>query len=96
MNDFADGLLEVAVVAGAAMLSAAVLLAFVRLVRGPSLPDRVVAYDLTGVLSVGIIALAAIALDQAFLLDVAIVLAVIAFLGTVALARYLERSRHDQ
>lgn len=89
-------LLEIALASAAAMVATAVLLTFVRLARGPSLPDRIVALDLIGVLSVGIIAIYSIAVDQAMLLDVAIVLAVIAFLGTVAFAYYLERRGHDE
>lgn len=85
-------LLQGAILLATAMLSIAVLLAFMRVARGPTLPDRVVAFDLIGLLSVGIIALCSIATGQAFLLDVAIVLALVAFLGTVSLARYLERS----
>lgn len=74
------------------LLSLAVVLAFVRLVRGPSLPDRVIALDLIGTLVMGIVAVYAIARNQPVLLDVAIVLALLSFLGTVAFARYLERS----
>ena len=73
------------------LLSIAVLMAFVRLVSGPSLPDRVVALDLISTLSIAIIATYAIGQDQPVLLDVAIVLALLAFLGTVAFARYLEK-----
>ena len=74
-----------------AMLSTALVLAFVRLVRGPTLPDRVVALDLLSALIVGFISVSAIETGQRILLEVAIVLALIAFLGTVAFARYLER-----
>ena len=74
-----------------AMLSVALLLAFVRLVRGPSLPDRVVALDLISILAAGVTAVYAIAAEQAVFLDVAIILALIAFLGTVAFARYVEK-----
>jgi multicomponent Na+:H+ antiporter subunit F len=73
------------------MLSAALLLAFVRLVRGPSLPDRVVALDLIAAISVGIIAVYTIDTGQRIFLDVAIVAALITFLGTVAFAQFLER-----
>jgi multicomponent Na+:H+ antiporter subunit F len=79
-----------------AMLSIALFLAFVRLVRGPSLPDRVVALDLIAVLSVGFIAMYALDTKQPIFLDAAIVLALIAFLGTIAFARYLERRAHDE
>jgi multicomponent Na+:H+ antiporter subunit F len=73
------------------MLMVAIILAFVRLMRGPSLPDRVVALDLTSTLSLGIIAAFAVASGETVYLDVGIVLALIAFLGTVAFARYLEK-----
>lgn len=74
-----------------AMLSVALLLAFVRLVRGPSLPDRVVALDLISILAAGVTAVYAIVVEQAVFLDVAIVLALISFLGVVAFARYIEK-----
>jgi len=73
------------------LLTIAVIMAFVRLVRGPTLPDRVVALDLIATLMIGIIAVYAIATDEPVLLDLAIVLALISFLGTVAFAHYIER-----
>lgn len=73
------------------VLSLAIALAFIRLVRGPTLPDRVIALDLIGTLGMGMIAVYAIARNLPVLLDVAIVLALLSFLGTVAFARYLER-----
>jgi len=75
------------------MLALATLLAFARLVRGPTLPDRVIAIDLIGVIIVCLlVALAAATAEQAFL-DVAIVIALISFVGTVAYAKFLERER---
>jgi multicomponent Na+:H+ antiporter subunit F len=75
------------------MLAIAALLTFVRLVRGPTLPDRVVAIDLIGVLILCLlVAVAASTGEQAFL-DVGIVIALISFVGTVAYARYVERER---
>ncbi len=74
-----------------AMLSLALLLAFVRLVRGPSLPDRVVALELIATLVVGVIAVYGVATEQPVFLDVAIVVALIGFLGAVAFARYVEK-----
>jgi multicomponent Na+:H+ antiporter subunit F len=74
-----------------AMLSIGLFLAFVRLVRGPSLPDRVVALDLTATLVVGIIVVYTLATRQPALLDVALVMALVGFLGAVAFAYYVER-----
>jgi multicomponent Na+:H+ antiporter subunit F len=65
-------------------------------VRGPTLPDRVVALDLMGVLSVGMIAAYAVLTDRPGLLDPASVLALVGFIGTVAFARYLERRGRDE
>ena len=86
-------ILGAAVDAGFILILAAIGLAFLRLVRGPSLPDRVVALDLITVLAVAFCALFAIAADQAAFLDVAIALALVAFLATVALARFAERRK---
>jgi multicomponent Na+:H+ antiporter subunit F len=69
----------------------AMFVAFIRLVRGPSLPARVVALDLMGSLAVGIIAVYSVATKQAIFLDVAIVLALMGFLGTVAFAYFVEK-----
>lgn len=73
------------------LLILAIFVAFVRLVRGPSLPARVVALDLMGSLVVGFIAIYSVATDQPIFLDVAIVLALIGFLGTVAFAYFIEK-----
>lgn len=75
------------------MLSLAMLCAFFRLVKGPSLPDRVVALDLMATLLIGILAVYSVATGQSAYLDVAIILALIAFLGTVAFAYYIQRGR---
>jgi multicomponent Na+:H+ antiporter subunit F len=73
------------------MMALAILLAVLRLIRGPSLPDRVVALDLISILVAGATAIYAIATGLAVLLEVATVIALIAFLGTVAFAHYIER-----
>jgi multicomponent Na+:H+ antiporter subunit F len=73
------------------MLAAAAALTFMRLAKGPTLPDRVIAIDLIGVLLVCLlVVMAGVTAQQAFL-DVAIVVALISFVGTVAYARYIER-----
>jgi multicomponent Na+:H+ antiporter subunit F len=73
------------------LLGVGVVLAFIRLLRGPSLPDRVIALDILSVYGIGIIVVFAIATDQPVLVDVASVLALVSFLGTVAFASYVER-----
>ena len=76
-----------------ALLIVSMALAFIRLVRGPQAADRVVALDLISVLIVAFLAAYAVHAGDTSFLDVAIAYALVAFLGTVALARFLLRSR---
>jgi multicomponent Na+:H+ antiporter subunit F len=62
-----------------------------RLAAGPTLPDRVVALDLIGFLVVGALCAFSIATERPSLLAVALVAALILFLGTAAFAIYLEK-----
>ena len=72
------------------VLALAQVFALVRLLRGPSLPDRIVALDLMTTVAVAMCGVYAVTHDQPVFLDVAVVMALIAFVGTVAFARYLE------
>jgi multicomponent Na+:H+ antiporter subunit F len=73
------------------IISAAIVISFVRLVRGPSLPDRVVALDLMTTLGIAVIAVYAIYTDQEIFIDVASIVALVSFLGTIAFAFYVEK-----
>lgn len=73
------------------MLALATAIAFWRLMRGPSLPDRVVATDLLGTLVVGLLVVGAAAADQPAFMDAAIIVALIAFVSNIAYARFIER-----
>ena len=73
------------------MLILGMVLSVFRLLRGPSLPDRVVALDLLAILTVGMIAAHAVRSNQSIYLDVALALALIAFLGTIAFAFHIEK-----
>jgi multicomponent Na+:H+ antiporter subunit F len=74
-----------------ALLAVGMFTAFVRLLKGPSLPDRVVALDVLATMAIGVLALAAMQSGERILLDVALAIALITFLGTVALAMSLEK-----
>ena len=76
-------------------LGAALLIAVVRLVKGPTLPDRIVAMDLIGVLVVGLIVVLAATSGVRATLDAAIVIALIGFVGTIAYATYVERGHPE-
>jgi multicomponent Na+:H+ antiporter subunit F len=85
--------LTVSIAVASTMLAVAAGMTFIRLVKGPSLPDRVIALDLIGVLMVCLLVVTASATQQQALLDVAMVVALVSFVGTVAYARFIERSR---
>ncbi|XXX79901.1 monovalent cation/H+ antiporter complex subunit F [Sorangium sp. So ce134] len=74
-----------------AVVTVAFTVAFIRLLLGPSLPDRVVAMDLMATVGSGGIALYAMVTEHGVLLDAVMVLSLIFFLGTIAFAYYLER-----
>jgi multisubunit Na+/H+ antiporter MnhF subunit len=76
-------------------LGVALLITVVRLVKGPTLPDRVVAMDLVGVQVVGLIVVLAASTRVRATLDAAIVIALIGFVGTVAYASYVQRGHPE-
>jgi len=84
-------ILDMAVNVGFSLVFFAVAFSFFRLVKGPSLPDRVVALDIITVAIVAFCGLAAIRSGDPAFLDVALVLALVGFLATAALARFAER-----
>jgi multicomponent Na+:H+ antiporter subunit F len=77
------------------MLSVAMLLALYRLAKGPSLPDRIVALDLIASLSIGFAVVFAIYTGQERYLDIAVIVALVIFIGTVAYATYLKKKYYD-
>lgn len=83
----ADILFSIAV----GLATAAIVLSVLRLARGPSTADRVVALDAMTIVSLSVIAFVALVADRGVYLDVALVYALVSFLGVVAVARYLER-----
>jgi multicomponent Na+:H+ antiporter subunit F len=78
-----------------ATLGVSLLIAVVRLVKGPTLPDRIVAMDLIGVLVVGLIVVLAASTGVEATLDAALVIALIGFVGTIAYATYVERGHPE-
>jgi multisubunit Na+/H+ antiporter MnhF subunit len=91
----ASGFFGLCVGIGLAMTSLALALGFVRLLKGPTLADRVVALDLVTMLLVVTLTLFAMWTGEAAYLDAALPLALVAFLATVAFARYIDRAPRD-
>ena len=67
-----------------------------RVASGPTAPDRTVAIDTLGTLMVGFCVLLALFTGQDFYLNVAIAWALLSFVGSIALAKYLEGKQFDE
>lgn len=72
-------------------LTVSVLLTGWRLVRGPELPDRVLAIDTLYINVVALVILLGMRLSSDLLFEAALVIAMLGFVGTVALSRYVAR-----
>ena len=73
------------------IIGLSILVIFLRLVIGPSIEDRIVALDLLSANAIAFIAVYSIQKNTTTFLDVGIIVALLAFLGTVAFAYYLGR-----
>lgn len=73
------------------VIALSMLVTLVRLLRGPTVPDRVISLDLMTLQALGMACAAAMFYDQSDFLDAAIILALMAFLSTIAFARHIER-----
>lgn len=77
------------------ILAVAAFLCLYRIFQGPTISDRSVGVEIMGIIFVGITALTAIIFNLSYLLDLAIALAMLSFIGVLALAKYLERRNLD-
>jgi len=82
---------DVLISAAALVMLAAFLLALYRFLKGPSVADRVVAFDVLTIVTTTAIVLVAYVEGRAIYLDVALIYALLSFLGVIVVARYLER-----
>lgn len=69
----------------------AILLALYRIIKGPTMPDRVVALDMIGVNLISGVAVFSVVLQTHAFLEVILIVGILAFISTIALARFVER-----
>lgn len=81
---------ELLIFLAATLVGAAFLLALYRFIKGPSAADRVVAFDVMTIVAITGIVLTALVEGRGIYLDVALVYALLSFLGVIVVARYLE------
>jgi len=84
-----DAFLDLAINISLGLVCLAFFVAVVRLVRGPTLADRVLALDMLVTVGIGFIAVITVRTGYGQYLDVAIGLGLVGFLATVAFARYI-------
>lgn len=84
-------MLSTALLIALGLVSLALLLSLVRLVKGPSTPDRILALDTLYINTIAILILLGIHLSSALYFEAALLIAVLGFVGTVALSKYLLR-----
>ncbi len=74
-------------------LSLSILMVFIAFIKGPTVSDRVVAVDLLVMTGIGIIAVYSILTEQNTFLDIALIVGLIGFLGTVAYSSYIQKRK---
>lgn len=86
--------LELSILIAMALLSISFLLCVIRIVRGPTLPDRILGLDMLVGIAIGLIAVLGIKTGFSLYVDIAIALGLVGFLATVAFARFIVHRGH--
>jgi multicomponent Na+:H+ antiporter subunit F len=84
-------MIAIALSIGLFVISLSIVACMYRAIKGPSLPDRVVALDTMGVNFIGVAALLSIKLDTHAFADVILLIGILTFIGTVAISKFLEK-----
>ncbi len=74
-----------------ALFTISIAIALLRMIKGPTAADRAVALDMVGVNLISIIAVVSIVLKTKAFLEAILILGILAFISTIAVARYIER-----
>jgi multicomponent Na+:H+ antiporter subunit F len=77
-------------------LIAVIALCLYRVIKGPTVADRVVAIEIIGIIVVGICVIMSISTGRAFLIDIGIAWIILSFIGTLTMAKYLGRRKLDE
>lgn len=82
-----DGLLQAALV----VLSVAILLCLIRIIRGPTMSDRVIALDSIGINLISVTAVMAVLLRTTAFMEIILLIGILSFVGTIAFSKFIER-----
>ena len=84
-------MLEIVMPIAFTMLALSMLLSFMRLIKGPDLPDRILALDTLYINAIALVVLLGLHLNTSLYFEAALLIAVMGFVGTIALSKYLLR-----
>ena len=84
---------EIVLMIALILLSFSIVLVFIRIVLGPTLPDRVISFDLIGTITIGMIAIYSITTGVESYMDAALILSLVMFLGAIAFAYYMKKKK---
>lgn len=85
---------ELLLLAAFILLLATLTLALYKIIKGPGVHERIIALDLTAIITMALILVYGLLQDDALYMDAVIVIALITFVGTVALSGYLKQRHH--
>jgi multicomponent Na+:H+ antiporter subunit F len=85
-----DSVSNTVLVIAFSMLLAALVLAFARLLKGPSINDRIAAMDLIASVVMGFVLVYSVMINKAIYFDIPVIISLISFIGTVAVSTYLK------
>lgn len=88
-------MIEYVAIASMTILILALSLTLVRMIKGPSLPDKVVSLDLAGTISIGIVGAYIFLRGEIIYIDIIFIVSLLLFFGTVMVAKYLKKRVHD-
>ena len=83
------GMLTISVI----LFALTILVAVIRIILGPSLPDRVVALDVIGVNLIATIAVVSVILNTKAFLEAILILGILSFIGAIAFSKFIERGK---
>ncbi|WP_010277045.1 Na(+)/H(+) antiporter subunit F1 [Paenibacillus senegalensis] len=92
-------MLEGMLTAAAIILSLSILTCMYRVIKGPSMPDRIIALDTIGINMIALVAVLCVHMKTQAFLELILVVGILAFLGTIAFAKYIEKGvvlEHDR
>ncbi|MBO0602111.1 Na(+)/H(+) antiporter subunit F1 [Sporosarcina sp. E16_3] len=83
------------------LFSLTIAIAVIRIILGPSMPDRVIGLDMIGVNLIAMIAVISVVMNTKAFLEVILILGILSFIGTIAFSKFIERGviverKHDR